>query len=137
MVIDSNKNLLFDRNLTVPPISSCHNGQSEIWVANFQSGNRVIPKGIYVGLTEPVDEGHLRVISDTSYGSNSKQVSNPVKNCSLMMSPELRNEKKNLAELLRTFFGIFTKTDKTTAAQTNVKHRIHTGIMLKSTNEPT
>ncbi|GFS47693.1 retrovirus-related Pol polyprotein from transposon 17.6 [Trichonephila clavipes] len=44
------------------------------------------------------------------------------------MSPELRDEQRNkLSELLRKFSGLFTKTDKSTAAKTNVKHRIFTG----------
>ncbi|GFQ77521.1 retrovirus-related Pol polyprotein from transposon 297 [Trichonephila clavata] len=44
------------------------------------------------------------------------------------MSPELNDEQKSqLAELLRTFSGIFTKTDKSATTGTNGKHRIHTG----------
>ncbi|GFU49061.1 retrovirus-related Pol polyprotein from transposon 17.6 [Trichonephila clavipes] len=44
------------------------------------------------------------------------------------MSPELSDEQRNkLSELLRNFLGFFTKTDKSTAAKTNVKHRIFTG----------
>ncbi|GFX80564.1 retrovirus-related Pol polyprotein from transposon opus [Trichonephila clavipes] len=59
-------------------------------------------------------------------------------NCSLMMSPELSDEQRNkLSELLRKFSGLFTKTDKSTAAKTNVKHRFLLVIMLQSTNEPT
>ncbi|GFW60717.1 retrovirus-related Pol polyprotein from transposon 297 [Trichonephila clavipes] len=45
-----------------------------------------------------------------------------------MISPELSDEQRNkLSELLRKFSGLFTKTDKSTAAKTNVKHRIFTG----------
>ncbi|GFW59786.1 retrovirus-related Pol polyprotein from transposon 412 [Trichonephila clavipes] len=44
------------------------------------------------------------------------------------MSLELSDEQRNkLSELLRKFSGLFTKTDKSTAAKTNVKHRIFTG----------
>ncbi|GFT08021.1 hypothetical protein TNCV_2589441 [Trichonephila clavipes] len=44
------------------------------------------------------------------------------------MSPELSDEQRNkLSELLRKFSGLFTKTDKSTAAKTDVKHRIFTG----------
>ncbi|GFS54092.1 hypothetical protein TNCV_2526601 [Trichonephila clavipes] len=44
------------------------------------------------------------------------------------MSPELSDEQRNkLSELLRKFSGLFTKTDKSRAAKTNVKHRIFTG----------
>ncbi|GFT75395.1 retrovirus-related Pol polyprotein from transposon 297 [Trichonephila clavipes] len=44
------------------------------------------------------------------------------------MSPELSDEQRNkLSEILRKFSGLFTKTDKSTAAKTNVKHRIFTG----------
>ncbi|GFU83515.1 retrovirus-related Pol polyprotein from transposon 297 [Trichonephila clavipes] len=44
------------------------------------------------------------------------------------MSPELRtNTETSYPELLRKFSGLFTKTDKSTAAKTNVKHRIFTG----------
>ncbi|GFR31591.1 retrovirus-related Pol polyprotein from transposon 297 [Trichonephila clavata] len=46
----------------------------------------------------------------------------------LMMSPELNEEQNNqLAELLRTFSGIFKKTDKSVTAHKNMKHRIHIG----------
>ncbi|GFV22730.1 retrovirus-related Pol polyprotein from transposon 297 [Trichonephila clavipes] len=44
------------------------------------------------------------------------------------MSPELSDEQRNkLSELPGNFSGLFTKTDKSTAAKTNVKHRIFTG----------
>ncbi|GFU97193.1 retrovirus-related Pol polyprotein from transposon 297 [Trichonephila clavipes] len=44
------------------------------------------------------------------------------------MSSELSDEQRNkLSELLRKFSGLFTKTDKSTAAKTNVKHRTFTG----------
>ncbi|GFU73046.1 retrovirus-related Pol polyprotein from transposon 297 [Trichonephila clavipes] len=36
-------------------------------------------------------------------------------------------QRNKLSELLRKFFWAFTKTDKSTAAKTNVKHRIFTG----------
>ncbi|GFU19378.1 retrovirus-related Pol polyprotein from transposon 17.6 [Trichonephila clavipes] len=58
----------------------------------------------------------------------SKKLPESQMNCSLMMSPELSDEQRNkLSELLRKFSGLFTKTDKSTAAKTNVKHRIFTG----------
>ncbi|GFY21743.1 retrovirus-related Pol polyprotein from transposon 297 [Trichonephila clavipes] len=43
-----------------------------------------------------------------------------------MMSPELSDEQRNKSEYSRKFSGLFTKTDKSTAAKTNVKHRIFT-----------
>ncbi|GFQ78148.1 transposon Ty3-G Gag-Pol polyprotein [Trichonephila clavata] len=91
---------------------------------------------MYIGLAEPLDEGHLCVISDTSYvpsvkhemSDGNKRQENPLTDCSLMMSPGLKDEQKSqLAELLRTFSGIFTKTDKSATPGTNVKHRFHTG----------
>ncbi|GFX52893.1 retrovirus-related Pol polyprotein from transposon 297 [Trichonephila clavipes] len=49
-------------------------------------------------------------------------------NCSLMMSPELSDEQRKQAiRTTRKFSRLFTKTDKSTAAKTNVKHRIFTG----------
>ncbi|GFW28092.1 retrovirus-related Pol polyprotein from transposon 297 [Trichonephila clavipes] len=60
--------------------------------------------------------------------TSKKKTSESQMNCSLMMSPELSDEQRNkLSELLRKFSGLFTKTDKSTAAKTNVKHRIFTG----------
>ncbi|GFW03688.1 retrovirus-related Pol polyprotein from transposon 297 [Trichonephila clavipes] len=65
---------------------------------------------------------HIRLLDDQQETSESQM------NCSLMMSPELSDEQRNkLSELLRKFSGLFTKTDKSTAAKTNVKHRIFTG----------
>ncbi|GFV40676.1 retrovirus-related Pol polyprotein from transposon 297 [Trichonephila clavipes] len=82
-----------------------------------------------IGQAEPLNEGHLCVISDTSGCLDDQQeTSESQMNCSLMMSPELSDEQRNkLSELLRKFSGLFTKTDKLTAAKTNVKHRIFTG----------
>ncbi|GFV48617.1 retrovirus-related Pol polyprotein from transposon 297 [Trichonephila clavipes] len=82
-----------------------------------------------IGQAEPLNEGHLCVISDTSGCLDDQQeTSESQMNCSLMMLPELSDEQRNkLSELLRKFSGLFTKTDKSTAAKTNVKHRIFTG----------
>ncbi|GFU22925.1 hypothetical protein TNCV_1098561 [Trichonephila clavipes] len=55
-----------------------------------------------IGQAEPLNEGHLCVISDTS-------------------------EKQAIRTTPEIFLGFFTKTDKSTAAKTNVKHRIFTG----------
>ncbi|GFV52213.1 hypothetical protein TNCV_3777851 [Trichonephila clavipes] len=38
-----------------------------------------------------------------------------------------RTEKQAIRTTFRKFSGLFTKTDKSTAAKTNVKHRIFTG----------
>ncbi|GFU44135.1 hypothetical protein TNCV_4952961 [Trichonephila clavipes] len=63
-----------------------------------------------------------------SWGCSQSSVVSSSQRCSLMMSPELSDEQRNkLSELLRKFSGLFTKTDKSTAAKTNVKHRIFTG----------
>ncbi|GFV56376.1 retrovirus-related Pol polyprotein from transposon 297 [Trichonephila clavipes] len=71
----------------------------------------------------------IYVISETSGCLDDQQETSESQiNCSLMMSPELSDEQRNkLSELLRKFSGLFTKTDKSTAAKTNVKHRIFTG----------
>ncbi|GFR15466.1 hypothetical protein TNCT_371421 [Trichonephila clavata] len=85
---------------------------------------------MYMGLAQPLEEGHLCVISDTSHvpdmkhemSDGNKRQENPLMDCSLMMSPELNDEQKSqLAELLQTFSGIFTKTDKSATKGTNVK----------------
>ncbi|GFU10358.1 retrovirus-related Pol polyprotein from transposon 17.6 [Trichonephila clavipes] len=67
-------------------VSTYRNGKSDVWVTNLQFRNQIIPRGMCIGQAEPLNEGHLCVISDTS-----------------------------------------GKTDKSTAAKTNVKHRIFTG----------
>ncbi|GFV04477.1 hypothetical protein TNCV_11951 [Trichonephila clavipes] len=65
---------------------------------------------------------HIGLLDDQQETSESQM------NCSLRMSPELSDEQRNkLSELLRKFSGLFTKTDKSTAAKTNVKHSIFTG----------
>ncbi|GFV37774.1 hypothetical protein TNCV_3040581 [Trichonephila clavipes] len=78
------------------------------------------------GQAKPLNEGHLCVISDTSGGLDDQQeTSDSQMNCSLMMSPELSDEQRNkLSELLRKCSGLFTKTNKSTAVKTNVKHKI-------------
>ncbi|GFW64945.1 retrovirus-related Pol polyprotein from transposon 297 [Trichonephila clavipes] len=83
-----------------------------------------------IGQAESLNEGHLCVLFPTHRVAwmTSKKLLRSRMNCSLMMSPELSDEQRNkLSELLRKFSGLFTKTDKSTAAKTNVKHRIFTG----------
>ncbi|GFW79079.1 retrovirus-related Pol polyprotein from transposon 17.6 [Trichonephila clavipes] len=140
VVLDGSKHLLFEKNIATPSmVSPYRNGKSDVWVTNLQFRNQIIPRGMCIGQAEPLNEGHLCVISDTSGCLDDQQeTSESQMNCSLMMSPELSDEQRNkLSELLRKFSGLFTKTDKSTAAKTNVKHRIFTGDHAQSTNEPT
>ncbi|GFV73112.1 hypothetical protein TNCV_3665291 [Trichonephila clavipes] len=130
VVLDGSKHLLFEKNIATPSmVSTYRNGKSDVWVTNLQFRNQIIPRGMCIGQAEPLNEGHLCVISDTSGCLDDQQeTSESQMNCSLMMSPELSDEQRNkLSELLRKFSGLFTKTDKSTAAKTNVKHRIFTG----------
>ncbi|GFU33041.1 hypothetical protein TNCV_4156101 [Trichonephila clavipes] len=130
VVLDGSKHLLFEKNIATPSmVSTYRNGKSDVWVTNLQFQNQIIPRGMCIGQAEPLNEGHLCVISDTSGCLDDQQeTSESQMNCSLMMSPELSDEQRNkLSELLRKFSGLFTKTDKSTAAKTNVKHRIFTG----------
>ncbi|GFX32834.1 hypothetical protein TNCV_889701 [Trichonephila clavipes] len=130
VVLDGSKHLLFEKNIATPSmVSTYRNGKSDVWVTNLQFRNQIIPRGMCIGQAEPLNEGHLCVISDTSGCLDDQQeTSESQMNCSLMMSPELSDEQRNkLSELLRKFSGLFTKTDKLTAAKTNVKHRIFTG----------
>ncbi|GFY61471.1 transposon Ty3-I Gag-Pol polyprotein [Trichonephila inaurata madagascariensis] len=115
VVLDGSKHLLFEKEIAIPSIVSTYrNGKSDVWVANLQSRNQTIPRGIYIGQAEPLNEGHLCVIYDTSGGLDDQQETLELQmNCSLMMSPELSDEHRNkLSELLRKFSGLFTKTDK-------------------------
>ncbi|GFV81803.1 transposon Ty3-I Gag-Pol polyprotein [Trichonephila clavipes] len=130
VVLDGSKHLLFEKNIATPSmVSTYRNGKSDVWVTNLQFRNQIIPRGMCIGQAEPLNEGHLCVISDTSGCLDDQQeTSESQMNCSLMISPELSDEQRNkLSELLRKFSGLFTKTDKSTAAKTNVKHRIFTG----------
>ncbi|GFY20540.1 retrovirus-related Pol polyprotein from transposon 17.6 [Trichonephila clavipes] len=104
--LDGSKHLLFEKNIAIPTmVSTYRNGKSDVWVANLQSRNQIIPRGMCIGQAEPLNEGHLCVISDTSGGLDDQQeTSESQMNCSLMM-----------------------KTNKSTAAKTNVKHKIYTG----------
>ncbi|GFY28785.1 transposon Ty3-I Gag-Pol polyprotein [Trichonephila clavipes] len=111
VVLDGGKHLLFEKNNAIPSmVSPYRNGKSDVWVANLQSRKQIIPRGMCIGQAEPLNEGHLRVISDTSGGLNDQQeTSESQMNCSLMMSPELSDEQRNkLSELLRKFSGLFT-----------------------------
>ncbi|GFU60365.1 retrovirus-related Pol polyprotein from transposon 17.6 [Trichonephila clavipes] len=127
-------------NIATPSmVSTYRNGKSDVWVTNLQFRNQIIPRGMCIGQAEPLNEGHLCVISDTSGCLDDQQETSESRmNCSLMMSPELSDEQRNkLSNYSGNFLGFFTKTDKSTAAKTNVKHRILLVIMLQSTNEPT
>ncbi|GFV22771.1 transposon Ty3-I Gag-Pol polyprotein [Trichonephila clavipes] len=58
-------------------------------------------------------------------------------NCSLMMSHRVVDEQRNKLSNYGNFSGAFTKTDKSTAAKTNVKHRIFTGDHAPINQRPT
>ncbi|GFX64773.1 transposon Ty3-I Gag-Pol polyprotein [Trichonephila clavipes] len=108
VVLDGSKHLLFEKNIATPSmVSTYRNGKSDVWVTNLQFRNKIIPRGMCIGQAEPLNEGHLCVISDTSGGLDDQQeTSESQMNCSLMMSPELSDEQRNkLSELLRNFLG--------------------------------
>ncbi|GFU15283.1 hypothetical protein TNCV_913351 [Trichonephila clavipes] len=82
------------------------------------SRNQIIPRGMCIGQAEPLNEGHLCVISDTSGCLDDQQKLRSHRWCSLMMSPELSDEQRNkLSNYSGNFSGLFTKTDKSTAAK--------------------
>ncbi|GFW86455.1 hypothetical protein TNCV_4332391 [Trichonephila clavipes] len=62
-----------------------------------------------IGQAEPLNEGHLCVISDTSGCLDDQQeTSESQMNCSLMMSPELSDEQRNkLSETTPKIFWAF------------------------------
>ncbi|GFX98083.1 transposon Ty3-I Gag-Pol polyprotein [Trichonephila clavipes] len=95
-------------NIATPSmVSTYRNGKSDVWVTNLQFRNQIIPRGMCIGQAEPLNEGHLCVISDTS-GCLDDQPRNfeSQMNCSLMMSPELSDEQRNkLSELPGNFLG--------------------------------
>ncbi|GFU79374.1 transposon Ty3-I Gag-Pol polyprotein [Trichonephila clavipes] len=88
-------------------VSTYRNGKSDVWVTNLQFRNQIIPRGMCIGQAEPLNEGHLCVISDTSGCLDDQQeTSESHMNCSLMMSPELSDEQRNkLSELLEIFWA--------------------------------
>ncbi|GBN20712.1 hypothetical protein AVEN_85114-1 [Araneus ventricosus] len=73
-------------------------------------------------------ESNLWAIADTSDNLITlKDTSKSLIDYSLMETTDLSNERKGkLSELLRMFYGVFTKALKSTVARANVKHRINT-----------
>ncbi|GFT51648.1 CCHC-type domain-containing protein [Trichonephila clavipes] len=67
VVLDGSKHLLFEKNIATPSmVSTYRNGKSDVWVTNLQFRNQIIPRGMCIGQAEPLNEGYLCVISDTS-----------------------------------------------------------------------
>ncbi|GFW12743.1 retrotrans_gag domain-containing protein [Trichonephila clavipes] len=65
VVLDGSKHLLFEKNIATPSmVSTYRNGKSDVWVTNLQFRNQIIPRGMCIGQAEPLNEGHLCVISD-------------------------------------------------------------------------
>ncbi|GFV82449.1 transposon Ty3-I Gag-Pol polyprotein [Trichonephila clavipes] len=65
--IYGSKHLLFEKNIATPSmVSTYRNGKSDVWVTNLQFRNQIIPRGMCIGQAEPLNEGHLCVISGTS-----------------------------------------------------------------------
>ncbi|GFS49970.1 hypothetical protein NPIL_317051 [Nephila pilipes] len=73
VVVECNKYFLFERNIVVPSCYPYTIIDSDIWVANLQSANRIIPKGMYTGVAEGLDKGHLSVIADALEGLNAQR----------------------------------------------------------------
>ncbi|GFY33225.1 transposon Ty3-I Gag-Pol polyprotein, partial [Trichonephila clavipes] len=74
VVLDGSKHLLFEKNIAIPSmVSTYRNGKRDVWVANLQSRNQILPRGMCIGQAEPLNEGHLCVISDTSSGLDDQQ----------------------------------------------------------------
>ncbi|GFV86132.1 CCHC-type domain-containing protein [Trichonephila clavipes] len=108
VVLDGRKHLLFEKNIATPSmVSTYRNGKSDVWVTNLQFRNQIIPRGMCIGQAEPLNEGHLCVISDTSGCLDDQQeTSESQMNCSLMMSPELSDEQRNkLSNYSGNFLG--------------------------------
>ncbi|GFX56612.1 transposon Ty3-I Gag-Pol polyprotein [Trichonephila clavipes] len=108
VVLDGSKHLLFEKNIATPSmVSTYRNGKSDVWVTNLQFRNQIIPRGMCIGQAEPLNEGHLCVISDTSGCLDDQQeTSESQMNCSLMMSPELGDEQRNkLSNYSENFLG--------------------------------
>ncbi|GFS75101.1 transposon Ty3-I Gag-Pol polyprotein [Trichonephila clavipes] len=50
VVLDGSKHLLFEKNIAIPSmVSTYRNGKSDVWVANLQSRNQIIPRGMCIG----------------------------------------------------------------------------------------
>ncbi|GFW90341.1 CCHC-type domain-containing protein [Trichonephila clavipes] len=107
VVLDGSKHLLFEKNIATPSmVSTYRNGKSDVWVTNLQFRNQIIPRGMCIGQAEPLNEGHLCVISDTSGCLDDQQeTSESQMNCSLMMSPELSDEQRNKLSELQIFWA--------------------------------
>ncbi|GFV01724.1 hypothetical protein TNCV_2366031 [Trichonephila clavipes] len=101
-----------------------------------QFRNQIIPRKECIGQAEPLNEGHLCVISDTSGCLMTSKKTGVTDELSVN---DVTRDKDATEQAIRTTPWKFrlTKTDKPTAAKTNVKH---TGfllvIMFQSTNEP-
>ncbi|GFY18721.1 hypothetical protein TNCV_2399431 [Trichonephila clavipes] len=74
------------------------------------SSKQIIPRGMCIGQAEPLNEGHLCVISDTSGCLDESQM-----NCSLMMSPELSANRETSYPNYSEIFWAFHETDNSTA----------------------
>ncbi|GFT57764.1 transposon Ty3-I Gag-Pol polyprotein [Trichonephila clavipes] len=120
-------------------VSTYRNGKSDVWVTNLQFRNQIIPRGMCIGQAEPLNEGHLCVISDTSGCLDDQQeTSESQMNCSLMMSPELSNEQRNkLSELPRLFWAFHEDRQVDSREDECETQDFLLVIMLQSTNEPT
>ncbi|GFV13521.1 hypothetical protein TNCV_4058561 [Trichonephila clavipes] len=76
-------------------VSTYRNGKVMSGLPTCSSENQIIPRGMCIGQAEPLNEGHLCVISDTSGCLDDQQeTSESQMNCSLMMSPELSDEQR-------------------------------------------
>ncbi|GFU98241.1 hypothetical protein TNCV_672551 [Trichonephila clavipes] len=59
-------------------VTTYRNGKRDVWVANLQSRNQIILRGMCIGQAKPLNEGHLCVISDTSGGLDDQQEASEV-----------------------------------------------------------
>ncbi|GFW69235.1 hypothetical protein TNCV_2366131 [Trichonephila clavipes] len=88
-------------------VSTYRNGKSDVWVTNLQFQNQIIPRGMCIGQAEPLNEGHLCVISDTSgclMTSKKLRVTDELfVNDVTRVSDEQRNKLSELPEIFWAF----------------------------------
>ncbi|GFU99438.1 transposon Ty3-I Gag-Pol polyprotein [Trichonephila clavipes] len=66
VVLDGSKHLLFEKNIATPSMVSTYRNGKVMFGLPTCSSNQIIPRGMCIGQAEPLNEGHLCVISDTS-----------------------------------------------------------------------
>lgn len=129
-LVECKKSLSLTKELYIPStIVTLTNGHGDVWVSNCHEQPQLIPKGMCVGIAEPIQDGQLNTVAEEPLCVTTSDIKVEDATTTAQVGPGLTSgQRRKVLAILRRFSGVFTSAAE--AQQTErpkVKHRINTG----------